>query len=124
MSDENELEIEDQRLEFLADNCLKWMKLRADKWSKMFTYQENKKVIMEFLDNQEPEILIFYLNKSGSLVPSVRFPHHYNKSKAFYVIKHEKEPISKQLKMKDLVSIGDIYPMPIEQLSCFIDEVT
>lgn len=47
---EEDLEINDPRVEFLADYVLKTMKLRADRWLKMYAAEENKQLCLEFFD--------------------------------------------------------------------------
>jgi len=47
---EEDLEINDPRVEFLADYVLKTMKLRADRWLKMYSAEENKQLCLDFFD--------------------------------------------------------------------------
>jgi len=47
---EEDLEINDPRVEFLADYVLKTMKLRADRWLKMYSVEENKQLCLDFFD--------------------------------------------------------------------------
>jgi len=47
---EEDLEINDPRVEFLADYVLKTMKLRADRWLKMYAAEENKQLCLDFFD--------------------------------------------------------------------------
>jgi len=47
---EEDLEINDPRVEFLAEYVLKTMKLRADRWLKMYAAEENKQLCLDFFD--------------------------------------------------------------------------
>jgi len=47
---EEDLEINDPRVEFLAEYVLKTMKLRADRWLKMYSAEENKQLCLDFFD--------------------------------------------------------------------------
>ena len=47
---EEDLEINDPRVEFLAEYVLKTMKLRADRWLKMYSVEENKQLCLDFFD--------------------------------------------------------------------------
>jgi len=47
---EEDLEINDPRVEFVADYVLKTMKLRADRWLKMYAAEENKQLCLDFFD--------------------------------------------------------------------------
>ena len=47
---DEDLEINDPRVEFLADYVLKTMKLRADRWLKMYGVEESKQLCLDFFD--------------------------------------------------------------------------
>ena len=47
---EEDLEINDPRVEFLADYVLKTMKLRAERWLKMYSVEDNKQLCLDFFD--------------------------------------------------------------------------
>jgi len=47
---EEDLEINDPRVEFLAEYVLKTMKLRADRWLKLYSVEENKQLCLDFFD--------------------------------------------------------------------------
>ena len=47
---EEDLEIDDPRVEFLADYVLKTMKLRAERWLKMYAVEESKQLCFDFFD--------------------------------------------------------------------------
>ena len=117
------LEIDDERIEFVAERCIKSLKQRMDKWNKMFIISENSKLVMDFLDKTENEMLVISYTKSGLLTPSLSFPTKFHKKKLFYMIKKSNEPIPKGGKIRDLVTYGDMFPQPLEQLACVIDQV-
>ena len=47
---EEDLEINDPRVEFLADYVLKTMKLRAERWLKMYSVEDNRQLCVDFFD--------------------------------------------------------------------------
>ena len=47
---EEELEIGDPRVEFLADYVIKTMKLRPERWQRMYAVEENKLICLEFFE--------------------------------------------------------------------------
>ncbi len=120
MSDD--LEINDSRIEFMANYCLNTLCLKVEKWIRMYDFQESRRSITQFLENPEQDTICFYEKSVGNLVASNTFPHYY-KRKACYLIKNSKIAISKEQKMNNLVTFGDILPMPIEQFSVILDEV-
>lgn len=57
----------DVRLEFLSHVIQKSLRLKADRWVKVLTVEEYKKMIMEFLDHPEPPMIIFTQSGPGIL---------------------------------------------------------
>jgi len=57
---EEDLEINDPRVEFLADYVLKTMKLRADRWLKMYAVEANKQLCLEFFDKVYLSLHVYY----------------------------------------------------------------
>jgi dynein heavy chain, axonemal len=118
----DELELNDQRVEFMAVYLLKTLKLKADKWTKMYGLEENKITIQDFLDKPENSLLVFSLNAAQSLVVGNLYPTQL-KSKACFFSKKSKEPILKDVNIKDALVYGDLSYSPLDQLSAILDEV-
>jgi len=81
-----ELEIGDVRVEFVADFVLKALKIKADKWTKMYVIEDNKIMCLEFFDKPDAQILVIALNASGFLGVSTEWPTQF-KQKAVSIIK-------------------------------------
>ena len=79
-------EINDSRIEFLALFVLKTLKIKADKWMKMYVVEEYKTMVLEFVEKNEQNLLVFYMSASGTLVISFEYPSQF-KSKACYFAK-------------------------------------
>jgi dynein heavy chain len=118
----DELELTDSRVEFMAVYILKTLKLKSDKWIKMYAIEDNKVLIQEFLDKNEQNLLVYILNSSGSLIVQYNYPNQL-KAKAIYFSKKNKEAIPKDIPMKDSVVYGDLSYSPLDQLSAILDEV-
>jgi dynein heavy chain len=118
----DELEIGDSRIEFMALYLLKTLKLKNDKWMKMYAIEENKIVIQEFLDKPDLNILVFSLNAAQALIVSYSYPTQI-KSKACYFAKKNKDAITKDASIKDVLIYGDLSYSPLDQLSAILDEV-
>ena len=119
----DDLDLSDSRVEFMALYLLKTLKLKNDKWTKMYTLEENKIMIQEFLDKSENNILVFSVNPAGLLSPSYSYPSSI-KTKACYFAKRTKDPIGKDLNIKDALLYGDLSYSPLDQLSAILDEVS
>jgi dynein heavy chain len=122
MAEASELELTDSRVEFMAMYLLKTLKLKSDKWTKMYALEENKIMIQEFLDKSDNNIIVFSINAVGILSPSLNYPTQV-KSKACYFAKRTKDPIGKDVNIKDGLIYGDLSYSPLEQLSAILDEV-
>lgn len=118
----DELEIGDSRVEFIANYLLKTLKLKPDKWTKMYAIEENKIMIHDFLDKTEQNLLVFSINNLQALVISYSYPNQI-KAKACYFTKKSKEPITKDMSIKDAMLYGDLSYAPLDQLSAILDEV-
>ncbi len=118
----DELEIGDSRIEFMAIYLLKTLKLKNDKWMKMYAIDENKQIINDFFEKTDISLIVFYLNISGALTVQYQYPTLI-KSKVAYFVKKNKESISKETPIKDALAYGDLSTTPLDQLSAILDEV-
>jgi dynein heavy chain len=117
----DELEIGDARIEFMAIYLLKTLKLKNDKWMKMYAIEDNKLLIHEFVEKNDQSLLVFILNTSGSLTVQYEFPTQI-KGKLIYFAKKNKESIGKD-GIRDSLMYGDLSYSPLDQFSAILDEV-
>lgn len=129
-----DLNIRDPRVEFIALYVLKTMKLKAEKWTKMFNVEDYEKMICEFVEKKDvSDMLTFHYTGSlsgglsasttGTLQPSYTYPANI-KHKTVYFIKKEKgQMIPMGSNTKDLLFYGDICYSAMGQLSAAIDEL-
>jgi dynein heavy chain len=117
-----DLELNDPRIYFVADYVLKTLKLKSDKFAKMYGTEENKILIHEFFEKAESQILIIQYTAAGSLQPAMAFPNVL-KNKSCYFIKKRREPIAKDAILRDVIMYGDLSTSPVDQLSAMVDEV-
>ncbi len=116
-----ELETEDLRIESMSEMCLRSLKLRPEKWIKMYEYTENRKRIDDFLEKTEHDTLVFYIHPTnGNLLCSYSFPAHY-RSKAFYLTKKNiTDTITKVADLKSYVDFGGIIGIVLFQTNKFL----
>lgn len=117
-----ELELGDSRIEFIADYVLKTLKLKSDKWMKLYGVEENKQMILDFFEKPEHLNLVIFSTAGGGLSVALEWPAQL-KQKACYFVKKGKENVSKDQPMRSSVLYGDLSYSPIDQLSAFVDEV-
>ena len=60
--------------------------VKADKWTKMMSQEENMSLIVDFLEKGEPQVLVVFLTTAGQLQPTLNFSVS-TKSKAVYFAK-------------------------------------
>lgn len=118
----DDLEISDSRVAFIAVYLLKTLKLKSDKWTKMYAIEDNKIMVHEFLDKNEQHLLVFILNSSGTLQVQHTYPNSL-KNKACYFAKKGRDAVSKDVNIKDALIYGDLSYSPLDQLSAILDEV-
>lgn len=80
----------DLRLEFMGSYVQKSLKLKPEKWLRLITLEEHKAVLKEFLDRNQPEVLIIVLTQSAQLLPLTSFPLTQLKSKGKHFKTHNK----------------------------------
>ncbi|MGH0121561.1 UNVERIFIED_CONTAM: hypothetical protein FKN15_040688 [Acipenser sinensis] len=97
------------------------MKLKADKWVKFVTTEENKLTVNSFFEKQDVTVLVIYLNSAAQLTASLGFPPSV-KSKAVYFVKRTNEFTTND-NIKNVL-VGDISASPVEQLTAFVEELS
>jgi dynein heavy chain, axonemal len=120
--EDDELKTDDSRVEFIAGYLMKTLKLKREKWLKMYAIEENKKMINNFLENIEPSLIVFYLNTSNVLTVQYQYPLSI-KSKVVYFGKKNKESIQSDVPIQNTFIYGDLSTTPIDQFSTILDEV-
>jgi dynein heavy chain len=118
-----DLELNDKRVEFVADYVLKTFKLKPDKWMKLYNVEESKTQLLEFFDKQENLCLVVTGNSAGVLALQYEWPNSV-KHKAVYFVKKNKENVQKDGKYRDQLLYGDLSNAPMDQLSAYVDEVS
>ncbi|KAF5274393.1 hypothetical protein FQA39_LY07273 [Lamprigera yunnana] len=124
MGDKKKKEEEDEadlRVEFIMNYITTTMKMRLDKWYKMWGNEDYSKVIINFLNKPEIPRLILMFNLSGLLVPVTEFPNSV-KSKWSYFIRKSKVEITKH-NIRSVLLIGDMSPKPVEQLAALVEDM-
>ena len=123
MSIAAELELGDKRIEFIADYVLKTLKMKPDRFTKMYGLDENRQVFTDFFEKAESTHLLIFQVPGGGLAVGSDWPQAI-KSKACYFVKKTKDPIPKDAVFRNYVLYGDLSYTPIEQLSAFVEEVS
>ena len=72
-----DLEIGDVRVEFVADYVLKTLRIKPDKWTKMYALDENKQMCTDFFDKGDAQCLILSINAGGGLSVSNDWPTQF-----------------------------------------------
>ncbi|ESO12478.1 hypothetical protein HELRODRAFT_155577 [Helobdella robusta] len=112
----------DQRIEFIGDYISKTMKLRSERWNRLYSVEENKQMILDFFEKSDRTSLIFSINISGVLTVSFSWPTT-SKTKCVYFFKKSNEIIGKEPGWRQKIIFGDIGQSPIQQFSLFLEEV-
>ncbi|TGZ69565.1 hypothetical protein CRM22_003672 [Opisthorchis felineus] len=118
----SELELDDKRIEFLADYVLNSNKLKPDKWMKLWNVEEMRKTMINFFENADQMHLFILLTPAGVLQAQTQFPTG-SKAKSCYFMKKEKCSIKKDSPVNKLLNYGDLSSSPLENFSAFVDEV-
>ena len=118
----SELELNDTRVEFIADYVLKTLKIKPDKWTKMYSLEEVRQMYMDYFEKSDLVSLIVIATAAGGLTTQFDWPTN-PKAKACYFVKKHKEPVNKDTNFRTAFLYGDLSYQPLDQLSAFVDEV-
>lgn len=117
-----DLELNDSRVEFMADYVIKTLKIKPDKFQKMYSVEDTRQMFMDFFEKQDvPAIII--AQPGGSLITTFEWPTK-PKAKACYFVKTAREGINKDTNLRTSLMYGDLSYAPLDQLSAFVDEVS
>lgn len=122
---ESEIPTNDPRVDFVADFINRSLRLKPDKWAKMYSSETNVNMINDFLNIPDCQTLIILINiGSSALTPTLEWPPHLKGSRAFYFIKKNKEALPRIYKLMPYLTYGDVISSPIDQLFSFVEEVS
>jgi len=112
-------------------------RLKTDRWIKLLAVEEYHKIILDFLDNAEPPLIIFTQSGPGILAVSntpLNTSQHpaiittsgggssATRMKSLYFLKKRPQPVDREEPRRSLI-FGDLAPHPLEQVLTFLDEV-
>lgn len=117
-----ELEIGDTRVEFVADYVLRSLRVKPDRWVKMYMVDESRQMCLDFFEKPEQDLLVIQVNSSGGLTVTNEWPTGL-KAKAVYFVRKMKDPLPKDAPVKNAIIYGDFALSLIDQLSAYVDEV-
>ena len=117
-----ELEINDRRVEFMAVYIIRNLKIKNDRWTKMYNNDENKYTILDFFEKIDNMIIVFSITPQGALMVSYLYPTQM-KTKCIWFAKKEKGTIPKTENVKKLLMYGELSLLPMEQFSIVLEEV-
>lgn len=121
MSGVEELELNDSRVDFMADYVIKTLKIKPDRFGKMYGVEDTRQMYMDFFE--KPECMSLVVGQpAGTLITSFTWPNK-PKAKACYFVKTAREAISKDANLRTALIYGDLSYAPLDQLSAFVDEV-
>ncbi|XP_075778341.1 dynein axonemal heavy chain 11 isoform X3 [Pelodiscus sinensis] len=111
---------EDERVQFVGHRLALLLKFHVEKWSKYLENEENQKILAEFLNKNEPALLLFSSPLVGMLTATQKIPNDV-KHKVVCIMKTT-ECIGKDNYKKDLV-FEELSATPLEHTVDFIEEV-
>ncbi|XP_072332362.1 dynein beta chain, ciliary-like [Scyliorhinus torazame] len=111
---------EDERIHFIKEQVFRSLKVKSERWNKFIALDENKKLLLDFLDERQPGKLLF-TGAGGALHvdQQLSFPP---KSKMLYIFKNCSGRLSNNDQKNELM-LGEILQHPVEHLTILINEV-
>jgi len=72
-----DLEIGDARVEFIAEYVLRTLRIKGDKWTKMYVIEDNKQLCVDFFDKPDSQVLVVAMNPAGGLAVTSEWPAQF-----------------------------------------------
>ena len=119
----SDLDIDDRRVFFMAKYALLVTKQKADKITKPYGMEDNRKIVNEFFEESKKRTVFIFLGPSGVFQFQGNWPGQH-KLKGCYFVKKKEGRIPMDCKMGNELHFGDMSTAPIEQLSLLVDEVS
>ncbi|XP_053720928.1 dynein heavy chain 9, axonemal [Synchiropus splendidus] len=117
---EPEVVIQDKRLDYLGEFVQRALKVKQDKWQKCLVNEEQRMVLMEFLDKPEPMTLVVSLTQAGLLEPATELS---TAGKGVYFMKKTRAALAPDTYKNQLI-FGDLSDSPLEQFcTVFLEAV-
>lgn len=111
----------DARLQFIESYTMKTLKIKNDKWQKLLSQDEQKQLIVDWVEKGDQLNLIMITQANGIPLPFYEFPDNL-RAKSVYFVKKSKHSLSKD-GFRSQIIYGDLSNSPLEQLSALVDEV-
>ncbi|XP_018327462.1 dynein beta chain, ciliary [Agrilus planipennis] len=112
----------DNRIELLSSYVQKSLRLKAEKWAKMMSIEENKEAVKKFFEMPNNTLLLIYLTPTVQLLTSNTFPLPQLKTKGVFFVKKNACSITKT-NPANFVIMGDLSSKIIDQLASLVNEV-
>ena len=119
----SDLEINDNRVEFIADYVIKSLKIKADKFGKLYGTDEGKATFNEFFEKPERPALVFLTTAAGALQAQFEWPSALKSKGCYFIKKNIREGVGKDTNLRVAFLYGDLSPSPIDQLAVFVEDV-
>ncbi|XP_031327312.1 dynein beta chain, ciliary-like [Photinus pyralis] len=100
---------------------MKTLKMKMEKWNKMWSTDEYARIILNFFNNPNVPRLIMITSAAGQLMPVTEFPNNL-KTKSSYFIRKKKEVVTRD-NIREVLLIGDMSPKPVEEIAVLVEEV-
>ena len=110
-----DLELNDSRVEFMADYVIKTLKIKPDKFSKMYSVEDTRQMFLDFFEKSDVPSLVI-AQPGGTLITTFEWP---NKPKA----KASRDSINKDTNLRTSLIWRFSYA-PLDQLSAFLISIT
>lgn len=116
---------EDKRIVLISTYVIHSFKLKIDKWTKFYlSTDENKNIILNFLNKNTINCIYFTTNQNNSLVLSLSFNAKNNFKSCYFAKQIPNQPIQIDKNLQEQLYYGDISNNLLEQFSKVLDNVT
>ncbi|KAM4697873.1 dynein axonemal heavy chain 11-like [Rhinophrynus dorsalis] len=112
----------DERIEYIKEQTFRSLRLRADKWNRFVSAEENQRLLQDLLEAAEHRRLVLFTGPGGTLHAADEQSSISWKTKLFCVVKKMPKRIPNTDFIQEL-ALGEVSYLILEQLPVLISEV-
>ncbi|CAG7717651.1 unnamed protein product [Allacma fusca] len=114
---------QDLRLDFIFEYVTRCFKIKQDKWTKLLTTEEYRKIVTSFLEVTDAAVLVFTLSNSGILTAMEGYATVSKTKSCYFIKKHPQYMHKEDPTFKENLIYGDLSPQLLENLVTNMEEI-
>ncbi|CAI5762170.1 Hypothetical predicted protein [Podarcis lilfordi] len=113
----------DERIDLIKEQAFKSFKLKAEKWNRFVSTEENQRLLLDFLDEGQHPSLVLFTGPGGNLYAGDGQTPISWKTKLLYVLRKRTVTKVSQFGYKQEIELGEVSSRLLDQVPILISQV-